>query len=438
MEKIFKLQEHGTTYKRELIAGLTTFLTMAYILAVNPGMLGEIGNGMTPGAVFTATVIASAIATIIMAFAANLPVALAPGMGLNAFFTYTVVFGMGFSWQIALTAVFLEGILFIVLSLFNVREAIIKAIPMNLKKAVAVGIGLFIALIGLANAGIVVTPFGGVPVLGLGEITSGGALLALVGLIIIIVLYAIKVPGAILIGILATTVIGIPMGITAPFGGWSGWNPFSLPAAPLFLQFDFSPQVIFSFKFFTVFFAFLFVDIFDTVGTLVGVTTQAKLIDNDGNIPRVKQALLSDAVGTVAGAALGTSTVTSYIESAAGVSVGGRTGLTSLTTGVLFILALFLSPLFLLIPGAATAPALIFVGFLMMQPVISIDFTDPTEGIPAFLAIVMMPFAYSIADGIVYGVLSYVILKAATRKFQDISVITWVLFAIFVLRFFIS
>jgi len=433
VEKLFRLQEKGTTYRREIFAGLTTFLTMAYILAVNPGMLGSIGSGMTPGAVFTATAIASAIATMVMAFAANLPVALAPGMGLNAFFTYTVVFGMGYSWQIALTAVFLEGILFIILSLFNVREAIIKAIPKNMKKAVAVGIGLFIALIGFSNAGVVVNDAG--TVIGLGDITSGAPLLALIGLIIIAVLYVIKIPGAILIGIIVTTIIGIPMGITHID---AGWKPFSVPSAPLFLQFDFSPATVFSFKFFTVFFTFLFVDIFDTIGTLVGVTTQAKLIDEKGNIPNVKLALLSDAIGTTAGAALGTSTVTSYIESAAGVSAGGRTGLTSFTTGILFLLALFLSPIFLLVPSAATAPALIFVGFLMLQPVTGIDFTDPTEGIPAFLTIVVMPFAYSIADGIVYGIISYVILKAAARKFNDISVITWVLFLVFILHFILK
>jgi AGZA family xanthine/uracil permease-like MFS transporter len=437
MEKLFKLKEKGTTVQREIIAGLTTFLTMAYILAVNPGMLSgmfadaQTVVGMPWGGIFTATALSAAIATIVMAFAANLPVALAPGMGLNAFFVYTVVLGMGYSWQVALTAVFFEGILFMILSLFNVREAIIRAIPVNLKKAVAVGIGLFISLIGFANANIVVGDSG--TIVGLGHLTSGVPLLALIGLVVIIVLYVLKVRGAILIGILVTTVIGIPMGITQPDGGWSNWTPFAMPEAPLFFKFDFSK--IFSFDFFVIFFTFLFVDIFDTVGTLVGVTTQAGLIDKDGNIPRVKQALFADAVGTAVGAALGTSTVTSYVESSAGVAVGGRTGLTSLSTAVLFLLALFLSPLFLLIPGAATAPALIFVGFLMLQPVTGIDFTDPTEGIPAFLAIVMMPFAYSIADGIVYGVLSYVILKAATRKFKDISVITWVLFVVFILRF---
>jgi AGZA family xanthine/uracil permease-like MFS transporter len=428
MERLFRLKENNTTVQREVLAGLTTFLTMAYILVVNPGMLGEIGSGMTPGAVFTATAIASAIATLVMAFAANLPVALAPGMGLNAFFTYTVVFGMGYSWQIALTAVFLEGILFIILSFFNVREAIIKAIPANLKKAVSVGIGLFIALIGFANAGLVVNDAG--TIIGLGDLGSGSPLLAIIGFIIIIALYALKVPGAILIGILSATVIGIPMGVTSVPQGWS---PIGSPEAPLFFRFDFSS--VLTFKFFTVFFTFLFVDIFDTVGTLVGVTTQAGLTDKKGNIPHVKQALIADAVGTVAGAALGTSTVTSYVESTAGVAAGGRTGLTALSTGVLFLIALFLSPLFLLIPGAATAPALIFVGFLMLKPVTSIDFTDITEGLPAFLAIVMMPFAYSIAEGIVYGVLSFVILKVITRKFNDITIVTWILFIIFILRF---
>jgi len=431
VEKFFHLQQHGTTVKREIVAGLTTFLTMAYILAVNPGMLGIIGNGMTPGAVFTATAISSAIATIVMAFAANLPVALAPGMGLNAFFAFTVVLGMGYSWQLALTAVFLEGILFVILSLLNVREAIINAIPVNLKKAVAVGIGLFIALIGFSNAGIVVNDAG--TIIGLGNLSNPAPLMAIMGLVLIIVLYSLKVPGAILIGILGTTIISIALGIAAVPDGWS---LFSVPDAPLLFKFDFSS--IFTFKFFTIFFTFLFVDIFDTVGTLMGVATQANLIDKDGNIPRVKQALLSDAIGTVAGAALGTSTVTSYIESSAGVASGGRTGLTALTTGVLFLLALVLSPLFLLVPTFATAPALVFVGFLMMAPVVGIDFKDPTEGIPAFFAIVMMPFAYSIAEGIVYGLLTYTILKAATGKLKDIPLVTWILFVVFVLRFFIS
>ena len=425
MNRIFRLQERGATVQRELAAGLTTFLTMAYILAVNPGMLAA--AGMPPGAVFTATALSSAIATLVMAFAANLPVALAPGMGLNAFFTYTVVIGMGYSWQLALTAVFLEGLLFIVLSLINVRELIIKAIPANLKRAVAVGIGLFIALIGFANAGIVVNNAG--TVIGFGEIIAGKPLLTMIGLVITIVLYANRVPGSILLGIFATALIGIPLGVIAIPGGFS---PVSVPAAPLFARFDFSQ--VFTLKFFTVFFTFLFVDIFDTVGTLVGVTTQAGLTGRDGEIPRVKQALLADAVGTVAGAALGTSTVTSYVESTAGVAAGGRTGLSSAATGILFLLALFLSPLFLLIQDA-TSPALIVVGFLMMKSVTDIDFKDPTEGIPAFLTIVIMPFAYSIAEGIVYGFLSFVILKILTLKFKDVSLISWVLFLVFILRF---
>ncbi|GHV84705.1 xanthine/uracil permease [Spirochaetia bacterium] len=426
MDKLFKLGERGTTVQRELVAGLTTFLTMAYILAVNPNILSA--AGMPAGGVFTATALAAAIATLVMAFAANLPVALAPGMGLNAFFSFSVVLGMGYSWQIALTAVFLEGILFIILSLVNVRELIIKAIPANLKRAVAVGIGLFITLIGFANAGIVVS--GGGTIVGFGELSSGPPLLAIIGLIITIVLYANRVPGSILIGILVTAIIGIPMGLTIMPGGFS---PVSMPAAPLFAQFDFSQLL--TMKFFAVFFTFLFVDIFDTVGTLVGVAAQAGLTNRDGEIPKVKQALLADAVGTVAGAVLGTSTVTSYVESTAGVAAGGRTGLASVITGLLFLLALFFSPLFLLIPSAATAPALIVVGFLMMQSVTEIDFRDPTEGIPAFLTIVIMPFAYSIADGIVYGLLSFVILKALTMKWKDISIVSWVLFLVFVLRF---
>ena len=428
MEKLFKLNEHGTNVRKEVIAGITTFLTMAYILAVNPSMLAE--TGMSAGGVFTATVVASAIATLVMAFLANLPVALAPGMGLNAFFTYTVVLGMGVSWQVALTAVLFEGLLFIVLSFFNVREAIINAIPSNLKKAVAVGIGLFIALIGLANTNLVVSDAG--TIIGLGAL-EGAALLAVIGLVITIILYALKVPGSILIGIIITTLIGIPMGVTnIPHN----FKILSLPEKPIFMQFDFSS--VLTLKFFTIFFTFLFVDIFDTVGTLVGVTTQAGLTDKDGNIPKVKQALLADAVGTVAGAALGTSTVTSYVESTAGVAAGGRTGLTSVVTAGLFLLALFLSPLFLIVPSAATAPALIFVGFLMMKSVVGINFEDPAEGIPAFICIIVMPFAYSIAEGIVWGLIAYVLLKAVTGKFKDISIMSWILFVIFIARFFIK
>ena len=428
MEKLFQLQAHKTNVRTEIIAGLTTFLAMAYILAVNPLILSD--AGLNPGSVFTATALSAAIATLIMAVLANLPVALAPGMGLNAFFTYTVVIGMKYSPATALTAVFLEGLLFILLSFFNVREAIVESIPINLKKAVAAGIGLFITLIGMKNAEIIVD--NPATLVGLGNVTSGAALLGLIGLVITAILYVLHVPGSILLGILITTVIGIPMGVTAPFGGWENWSIISAPAAPTFWNFDFSN--IFSFQFFTVFFSFLFVDIFDTVGTLVGVTNRAGLIDKNGNIPRVKQALLSDAIGTVFGAMLGTSTVTSFVESTSGVAAGGRTGLTALTTGVFFLIALIFSPLFLLIPSAATAPALIIVGFLMLSAAAEIDFKDPTEGIPAFLTIVMMPFTYSIAEGIVYGILSYVILKAITGKFKQIPIISWILFVIFLLR----
>ena len=428
MEKFFHLKEHGTNVQKELLAGLTTFMTMAYILAVNPSMLGSIGNGMTPGPVFTATAIASGISSILMGLTANLPVALAPGMGLNAFFTYVVVTSMGYSWQLALTAVFLEGILFIVLSLLNVRRAIIEAIPGNLKKAVAVGIGLFIAFLGFTNSGIVVVGESG---LGLGELTKSVPMLAIVGLVLIMILYSVKMPGAVLIGILTITVISIPMGVTKiP----PGWKPFSLPHAPLLFRFEWS--AVLSYKFFTVFFTFLFVDIFDTVGTLVGICTQSRLIDKNGNIPKVNNALLSDAIGTVIGAALGSSTVTCYIESSTGIAAGGRTGLTAISTGGLFLLSLVLSPLFLLIPSSATAPALIFVGFLMMAPVVEIEFSDPTEGLPSFLAIVMMPFANSIADGMAYGILSYTLLKSATGRFREIPVVTWVLFLVFIFRFF--
>jgi adenine/guanine/hypoxanthine permease len=424
MENFFKLKERGTNIRTEILAGITTFLAMAYILSVNPAMLGQ--TGMNAGSVFTATAVSSGIATLVMAFIANLPVALAPGMGLNAFFTYTVVMGMGYSWQTALTAVFLEGILFIILSLCKVREAIIKAIPSNLKKAVAVGIGLFITLIGLADGGIVSGSTG--TIIGFVPLKSA-ALVTIIGLIITIILICCNIRGSIIIGIIATTIIGIPLGITKIPAGFS---PVSLPAAPIFCKFDFSN--IISLKFFTVFFTFLFVDMFDTIGTLMGVAEQSNLKDENGNIKNVNQALLADAIGTVAGAMLGTSTVTSYVESTSGVAEGGRTGLTSVTTAVLFFLALFLSPLFLLVPSAATAPALIIVGYMMMKAVTGIEFKDPTEGIPAFIAIMTMPFSYSIATGISWGVISYVICKVATRKFRDISLVTWVLFIIFIAK----
>ena len=423
MEKLFKLQERGTTVGREVVAGVTTFLAMAYILAVNPGMLSE--TGMPFGGVFTATAIASAIATLVMAFLANLPVALAPGMGLNAFFTYTVCFGMGCSWQFALTAVLLEGILFILLSLFGVREAIINSIPATLRKAVAVGIGLFICLIGLSNAGITSSDTG--TIIGFVNLNVPSALVAIIGLVITIVLYILKVPGAILIGIALTTIVGIPFGVTTVP---EGWKPFSLPEAPLLFKFEWGS--VLTGKFFIVFFTFLFTDLFDTIGTLMGVTEQAGLVDEKGNIPNVKGALLADAIGTVAGACLGTSTVTSFVESSSGVAAGGRTGLSSVVTAIMFLLALFFTPLFALIPSAATAPALIFVGFLMMQSISSIDFQDLTEGIPAFITIMVMPFAYSISKGIAFGMISYVICKIAGKKAKEVPVVTWILAVIFI------
>lgn len=423
MEKLFKLRERGTTVGREVIAGITTFLAMAYILAVNPGILSE--SGMEFGSVFTATAVSAAIATLVMAFCANLPIGLAPGMGLNAFFTYTVVMGMGCSWQFALTAVLFEGLLFIVLSLFGVREAIIKSIPANLRKAVAVGIGLFITLIGLANAGIAKSDLG--TIIGFVDFNNSSALVAIIGLVITIILYVMNVPGSILIGIALTTVVGIPFGVTTiP----ENFKPISLPSMPYFFQFEWAN--IFTVKFFVVFFTFFFTDMFDTIGTLMGVTEQAKLTDKDGNIPNAKGALFADAVGTVAGACLGTSTVTSFVESSSGVAAGGRTGLTSVVTAILFVLALFFTPLFGLIPSAATAPALIFVGFLMMKSVTSIDFNDITEGIPSFITIMVMPFAYSISKGIAYGVITYVISKVAGKKMKEIPVITWILAVVFI------
>ena len=428
MEKLFNLKERGTTVSKEIVGGITTFLAMAYILAVNPNILSE--SGMNWASVFTATAVSAGIATLVMAFIANLPIALAPGLGLNAFFTYTVVFQMGASWQIALTAVLLEGILFIVLSLFGVREAIIKSIPANLKKAVAVGIGLFITIIGLANnAGVASTETG--TFIGFVNLNmqSPAALVAIIGLIITIVLYVLKVPGSVLIGIIATTIIGIPFGVTTiP----EGWTPFSTPAAPHLFAFDFHGIAAIGIgKFIVIFITFLFTDMFDTIGTLMGVAEQGDLKDSDGNIKNAKGALLSDAVGTVVGACLGTSTVTSFVESSSGVAAGARTGLSSLVTGLLFLVALFLWPLFSIIPSAATAPALIFVGFLMMKSVTGIDFADPTEGIPAFITIMVMPFAYSISKGISWGMIAYVIAKVAGKKAKDIPVVTWILAAVF-------
>ena len=432
MNKLFHLKERGSSVSTEIIAGITIFLSMAYILAVNPELLGI--AGLDKGAVFTATAVSAAVATLLMGLLANLPIALAPGMGLNAFFTFTVVISMKYSVEIALTAVFLEGILFVIFSLFNVREAILKSIPTNLKKAIPSGIGLFIAFIGLKSAGIIVD--NEATLVALNDLTSPIVLLAIAGIILTVLLFAMKVPGGILLGILITTVLGYVLKIVPPPTDWKAFSPVSMPHTPAFWRFDFS-QVL-TFKFFVVFFSFLFVDIFDTVGTFVGVAAQAKLHDKNGNIPKMKQAFLADAVGTCVGAMLGTSTVTSYVESTSGVAVGGRTGLTAIVVSFLFLLSLFFSPLFLLIPPQATASALVMVGFLMMRTIKEVDFSDATEGLPAFLTIIMMPLAYSIAQGIVFGIISYVLLKLLTGKWKSIHPVTAILFLVFILQFFIK
>lgn len=435
LERVFKLNEHKTDVKTEIIAGITTFMTMAYILIVNPLILSD--AGMDWGGVFTATAISSVIATLIMAFYANYPFVLAPGMGLNAFFAYTVVLQLGYSWEVALTAVFIEGIIFILMSFVNVREAIVNALPMTLKNAVSVGIGLFIAFIGLANAGIVesgkfVTPDGGLDglIIQLGDVTSPTAIVAILGIIITGVLLYKKVKGAILIGILASTIIGIPFGVTPMPEGF-----FSLPPSLSKVMFKLDFSKVFSFEMLIVVFTFLFVDVFDTIGTLVGVASKADMLDEKGTLPRVKPALFADAVGTTAGALLGTSTVTTYVESASGVAEGGRTGLTALTSAVLFALALFFAPVFAIIPSAATAPALVIVGLFMMSPIMKINLDDFTEAIPAFLTIIMMPLAYSIAEGIVFGMVSYALLKLLTGKGKEASPVVYILSVLFILKY---
>ncbi len=430
LERVYKLQEHNVTVRSEIIAGITTFMTMAYIIIVNPLILSD--AGMDFGAVLTATCLAAGLTTIFMAFYAKYPFALAPGMGLNAFFAYTVVIGMGYSWELALTAVFVEGLIFIIMSFFKVREAILDSIPLNLKYAVSVGIGLFIAFIGFVNAGIVE---GGGAILQLGDMTNPAAILAIIGLIITGVLLYKKVKGALFIGILLSTVIGIFMGVAE--------LPASIVQAPLSMKPTFLAALrtdwatVFSLDFLIIIFTFLFVDIFDTVGTVIGVASKAEMLDAEGRLPRAGRVLLTDAVGTTLGALFGTSTVTTYVESASGVAEGGRTGLTALTTGVLFLLALFLSPIFLIIPGAATAPALILVGLFMMEPIFKVNLSDYTEAIPAFLTILMMTIAYSIAEGIVFGMLSYTLLKVFTGKAREVSVVMYVLSLIFIVRFFI-
>ena len=449
MENFFKLKEHGTDVKTEVIAGLTTFMTMAYILAVNPSILGA--TGMDTGAIFTATALASAIGSFCMALFANLPFVLSAGMGLNAYFAYTVVLGMGYSWEVALTAVFVEGIIFIILSLTNVREAIFNAIPASLKVAVSVGIGLFITFIGLQNAHIVVD---GSTLVGLfsfnGSVKAGTfqsegitVVLALIGLLITAFLVIKNVKGNILLGILITWVLGSICQLTGLYvpnaeAGFYSLIPsgiISAPAsvAPTLFKMDFS--AIASLNFVVVVFAFLFVDIFDTLGTLIGCATKANMLDKEGKLPGIKGALMADAVGTTVGACLGTSTITTFVESSSGIAEGGRTGLTSIVSGLLFILALFFSPIFLAIPSFATAPALIVVGFFMMQSVAKINWSDMLEAIPAFICIFAMPFMYSISEGISFGVISFVVLNAVAGKAKKITPLMWVLAVLFILKY---
>lgn len=451
LEKLFHLKEHKTDVKTEVIAGVTTFMTMAYILAVNPNILAE--TGMDRGAVFTATAIAAFLGTCLMALFANYPFVLAPGMGLNAYFAYTVVIGMGYSWQMALAAVFVEGIIFIVLSLTNVREAIFNAIPINLKHAVSVGIGFYIAFIGLQNAHVVVdsstlvTVFSFKNSIETGTFNTEGitVLLALIGILITAVLMVKKVKGNILWGILITWALGIICQLTGIYepNAEAGWysllpdfsNGISIPSlSPILGKVDFSKLLTLDFV--IVVFAFLFVDLFDTLGTLIGVATKADMLDKDGKLPKIKGALMADAVGTTAGALLGTSTVTTFVESAAGVAEGGRTGLTAVVSALLFGISLVLSPLFLAIPSFATTPALVMVGFLMMTNIVKIDFSDNTEAIPAFIAIMAMPFMYSISEGIALGVISYVVINLVAGKTKKISPLMYVLAVLFVAKYF--
>lgn len=430
LDKFFKITENNSTLKTEIIAGITTFMTMVYILAVNPSILSD--AGMDKDAVFTATALSALIATLVMALVAKLPFALAPGMGLNAFFAYTVVLGMGYTWQFALTAVFLEGIVFLLLTAFNIRELIVNSIPLNLKHAISVGIGFFIAFIGLQSTGLIVD--NPATLVSLGSMKNPSVLIGLSGVLVTGLLLARNVKGALLIGILTSTIIGLFVGVTViP----DDFQFVSLPPSiePIFFKFDFSQ--ILSFDMLIVLFTFLFVDMFDTVGTLVGVSSKADMLDKDGKVPRVKQALFADSIGTTVGAVLGTSTVTTYVESAAGVAEGGKTGMTALTVAVMFGLALFLAPIFMMIPPEATASALIIVGLFMISPIMKIDLNDFTEAIPAFLTIIMMPLTYSIAQGIVFGMLSYVILKLLTGRHKEVKPIMYIIAVLFIIKFFV-
>ena len=452
LEKLFHLEENHTDVRTEVMAGITTFMTMAYILAVNPSILSA--SGMDSGAVFTATALASAIATLLMAALSNYPFVLAPGMGLNAYFAYTVVLSMGYTWEMALAAVFVEGIIFLALSLTNVREQIFNSIPMNLKYAVSAGIGLFIAFIGLQNAHIVVDSATLVGMYSFkasvanGMFSSEGitVLLALIGVLITGVLLVKGVKGNILWGILITWALGIVCQLTGlyqinPEAGFYSLLPdfsngISIPSlAPTFMKMDFSRVA--SLDFLVVMFAFLFVDMFDTLGTLIGVASKANMLDAQGHLPRIRGALLSDSVGTAVGAVLGTSTTTTFVESASGVAEGGRTGLTAVVAAILFALSLFLSPIFLAIPSFATAPALIVVGFLMLTSILKVNFEDYTEAIPAYVAVIAMPFMYSISEGIAMGIISYVVINLVTGKAKEknITPLMYVLAVLFVLKY---
>ncbi len=448
LEKLFHLKENNTTVKTEVLAGITTFMTMAYILAVNPTMLSA--SGMDATAVLIATCLASFVGTLAMALMANYPFALAPGMGLNAYFAYTVCLGMGYDWRVALMAVFVEGLIFIVLSLTNVREAIFNAIPSNLKKGVSAGIGLFIAFIGLQGAHLVVksdsTLLTYVDFTGNWHTEGICAVLALIGLIITVVLYVKGLKGSILIGILATWVLGMICQaagiyqIDAENGFYSLYPTLSMTDFSSFgktfgqcFKADFSNVNIFNFI--AILLSFLFVDMFDTIGTLIGVATKADMLDEEEKLPRIKPALLADAVATSVGAIFGTSTTTTFVESSAGVGAGARTGLSSVVTGFLFLLAIFFAPIFTAIPGFATAPALIFVGFLMVSAILNIDFNDLTEAIPAYLCILAMPLMYSISEGIAIGVISYVVINVICGKAKKITPLMYVLAVIFVCKY---
>lgn len=428
VQKTFGLDPAKHSIRTEIIAGITTFLTMAYILAVNPSIFSALASqGMPTDAVFTATALAAIVGCLVMSIYAKKPFGLAPGMGLNAFFVFTVCLGMGHSWQMALTAIFLEGILFILLTVTNVRKLIVDAIPLSLKRAIGAGIGLYIAFIGLKSAGIIVSSEA--TSVTLGSFSEPTAMLAIIGLILTSVLVILKVRGGMLIGIIITTLIGIPMGVT----NYSGIVSTPPSIAPIFCQFEWAH--IFSWDMLAIVFTFLFIDMFDTIGTVVGVSVKSGMVDEKGNVDGINKVLMADAVATVAGAAFGTSTTTTYIESAAGVSEGGRTGLTSFTIAICFAIALLFSPLFLAIPGAATGPVLFIVGVMMAAPVKEIDWDDYSEAIPAFVTMLLMPLAYSISDGIMLGLISYVFLNTLTGKVKKVSVMMWILAILFILRY---